>query len=72
MRIDSYTKVVLTVIAACLAYICLDTTSVTVSAQDPDRVYIAGWVDHEGFVHSLPRDGRPNPVAPLALPVNDR
>lgn len=46
MRIDLYTKSVLTVIAACLVYLCLGKPSVLTTAQaqaQPSRVIIAGW-----------------------------
>jgi hypothetical protein len=46
MRIDLYTKTVLTVIAICLVYLCLGKPSVMSSVQaqtQPSRVVIAGW-----------------------------
>ena len=46
MTIDLYTKTVLTVIAACLVYLCLGRPAVVPAAQaqdQPSRVVIAGW-----------------------------
>jgi hypothetical protein len=55
MRIDLYTKTVLTVIAACLVWMSLGGPSLLtpVSAQAPttsgyQRVLVAGWVDNTG------------------------
>jgi len=56
MRVDLYTKAVLTVIAACLVWLCVGgrLPSTTVSAQDRvSRVLVAGWVDAGGFEHKL-------------------
>jgi hypothetical protein len=82
MRIDLYTKAVLTVIALCLVYLCLDRASVasTVQAQAQEgqfqrqllqRVVIAGWLDSEGQERRLPGDvpgkgPRPLPVFNVA------
>jgi hypothetical protein len=66
MKIDFYTKGVLTLIAACLLYLCVGNSaaSINVSAQTPAaaRVFIAGWVDRTGTVRSFSRD--------FPLPVN--
>ena len=46
MRIDLYTKAVLTVIAGCLVYLCVGRPSVLPQAHaqaQPSRVVIAGW-----------------------------
>ena len=58
MRIDLYTKGILTIIAACLVWLCVALTSVgtPVHAQASSansRVLIAGWVDATGGLHSL-------------------
>lgn len=77
MSVDRYTKIVLTVIAACLIWLSLGGPSLIspVSAQS-DRVYIAGWIDQDGSFRSLPRPagqakaaepGRA--VSPAALPM---
>jgi len=56
MRIDAYTKVVLTVIAACLIWLSLGGTSLlpTVHAQATTHVLVDGWVDGKGETHQLP------------------
>lgn len=63
MRIDTYTKLVLTVIALCLIWLSVGGPSLlpTVSAQSKqaryasgyERVVIAGWVDERGDEHPL-------------------
>jgi len=77
MRIDLYSKVMLTVIALCLVWLALGRTPTIsvmpqVSAQSPrvsgyQRVVIAGWVDGDGFEHGLAPGSR---GATNALPVN--
>ncbi|MGE0449976.1 MAG: hypothetical protein AB7Q29_10385 [Vicinamibacterales bacterium] len=62
MTPDRYTKAVLTVIAACLVYLCIAvTTGSPVSAQTdgPQRVIIVGWKEwgSSGRVIELPRSG---------------
>ena len=80
MRIDLYTKTVLTVIALCLIYLSIDRASVasTVQAQSQEgqfqrqllqRVVIAGWLDAEGQERRLPGDAS-NGKGPRPLPVN--
>ena len=70
MRLDLYTKAVLTVIAACLVWISLGGPSLLVplSAQQQsrtsgyERVLIAGWIDVNGKEHQLihnPASGMP-------------
>ena len=62
MRIDLYTKSVLTVIALSLIWLSLGGPALlpTIHAQRPgytsgyDRVIIAGWVDEVGLEHRLP------------------
>ena len=80
MRIDLYTKAVLTVIALCLVYLCIDRASVasTVQAQAQEgqfqrqllqRVVIAGWLDAEGQERRLPGNIPSNVKGPQPLPV---
>jgi hypothetical protein len=58
MRIDLYTKCVLTVIAACLVWLSLGGPALLTVAQaqapsgDP-HVVISGWVDGSGYTHRL-------------------
>ena len=59
MKIDLYTKGVLTVIAICLVYLCLGRPiASTAHAQgEPGRVLLAGWFDWEGKVrYFAPKD----------------
>lgn len=56
MRIDFYTKFVLTVIALCLLWMSLGGTALlpTVQARTgPERVVIAGWVDRLGSINEF-------------------
>ena len=71
MRIDLYTKVILTIIAACLVWLTVSGGHVipTVQAQDrtPSRVIVVGWEDQAGFVYKLPEmpdrlRTQPNPL----------
>jgi len=72
MRVDLYTKAVLTIIAVCLVWISLDGPSLLIplSAQQQsrtsgyERVLIAGWIDHTGKEHQL----TPTPLT-TGLPV---
>jgi len=54
MKVDTYTKIVLTVIAICLTWLCLRNISLleTVSAQAPPRqeVIIAGVKTRDGLL----------------------
>ena len=71
MRIDVYTKVILTIIAACLVYLSLGARAlIPVARAEPDgsRVLITGWVDADGRVQRLP--SAPAPGRALALPVD--
>ena len=57
MTVDRYTKVVLTVIAACLVWLSVGGPSLItpVSAQgDSQRVLLSGWVDEKGSVVGFP------------------
>lgn len=71
MKTDRYTKTILTIIAASLLWISMGGPSMltTVQAQaEPQRVYIAGWIDASGAQHSLTNraNGRT-----IGLPVYD-
>jgi hypothetical protein len=75
MRIDLYTKIVLTAIALCLVYLCVGRSEVVpaVEAQvsdrsQPTRVVISGWVDAEGRERQLPKSVVSAP-GPRPLPV---
>ena len=78
MMVDRYTKVVLTVIAVCLAWLSVGGPSLVtpVNAQN-DRVYLQGWVDERGTFRPFPayppagaaEAGKP--VRPAPLPVWD-
>ncbi len=49
MRVDYYTRAVLTVIALCLVYLCARETAPAVAAQDvPTRVVITGIALEQG------------------------
>lgn len=52
--VDRYTKLVLTVIAICLAWIALGgpSLSTAVEAQVGERVILAGWIDERGAFKS--------------------
>ena len=55
MRIDTYTKVVLTVIAACLVWLSIGGPNLLPTAHaQSDQVLIKGWVDVKGVVHNMP------------------
>lgn len=82
MSLDRYTKVVLTLILACLVWISVGGPSLIapVQAQSENRVLIAGWIDQDGNLRTLPtrfnspgttqevRDKYKN--LPLSLPVS--
>jgi len=69
MTIDRYTKLILTVIAACLVWLSIGGPSLvtSVAAQSGyQSVLIAGWVDATGKEHKLePNDSK----AATRLPV---
>ena len=70
MRIDAYTKVILTIIAACLVYLSFGGRAVMPVARaesDGSRVLITGWVDADGRIQRLP--SAPSVGGALALPV---
>jgi hypothetical protein len=68
VRIDLYTRAMLTIIAACLIYLVLGGQSLFTpahAASERTPVLISGWVDANGNVQELPaaRDRiRPLPV----------
>ena len=61
MRTDLYTKLMLTIIAACLVWLCLGGPSVLtpLRAQNANRVYLAGWVDDGGYDKRFPNNPLP-------------
>jgi hypothetical protein len=76
MAVDRYTKVVLTVIAACLVWLSVGGPSlITPVKAQSDRVYLAGWIDEKGASRQFPippgtgiaEPGRP--VTPTPLPI---
>jgi hypothetical protein len=71
MRIDLYTKTVLTVIALCLLWLCVNGSPLSTPAYaEQDReVFIAGWRDQGGELHRLPGPGAGAIVSPRPLPV---
>lgn len=56
MKTDTYTKVVLTVIAVCLVWMSLGGASLItpVEAQNVTPVRIVGWIDSANGSHQLP------------------
>jgi hypothetical protein len=59
MRIDLYTRVMLTIIAACLVWLSFGGPSLVTAAQAQQaqvetRVLIAGWIDDSGKTRKLP------------------
>jgi hypothetical protein len=50
MKIDLYTKTVLTVIACCLMYLCFARRAPTVHAAEPTPVVIVGQTDGMGNI----------------------
>lgn len=75
MKVDPYTRLILTVIAAALLYLCVVLTPVgtPLSARQfhrdpPTHVVIEGWVDDGNLLHALPRRDS-GQRGPLPLPV---
>lgn len=68
MKIDRYTKLVLTIIAACLVWMSLGGPSLITSAHaaSPSVVYVAGVWDLDNTPHTFYKQGRPTGAA---LPV---
>ena len=63
MKIDAYTKVILTIIAGCLVWLSLGGPSI-VAAQDnrAQRVVLAGWTDAGGYVRPMSSESPAMPV----------
>jgi hypothetical protein len=76
VKIDWYLRAVLTIIAASLIWLCInsETAAIPLQAQSaaPQRVIVAGWADQNGFVHAFPplTIGGSSTV-PSGLPVRD-
>jgi hypothetical protein len=80
MTVDRYTKIVLTVIAACLLWLCAVGTPSTLYAQQhmtfqngngpavPVVVVGAGTLTRDGVVTVLFRGDRTDPALPVTLP----
>lgn len=62
--VDRYTRVVLTVIAACLVWLCVNGMPQRAQAQGAQPVLLAGWVDGHGRPWQLANG---NNVAPLPV-----
>jgi hypothetical protein len=80
MSIDSYTKAVLTIIAACLVWLCAASAALPLRAQQrapalaaapAQPVVIVGWgtLDAEGRVKLTMNGDRANPMTDPNLPV---
>ena len=56
MAVDRYTRVILTVIAACLVWLSVGGSPLVppVTAQAGDRVILAGWEDARGNTRRFP------------------
>ena len=69
MRIDLYTKTVLTIIALCLVWIALGSATllspVHAQVSHADGVAVSGWIDANGTEHRLPAPGG----GPSAQPI---
>ena len=68
MKTDRYTKVVLTIIAACLVWMSLGGPSLITPAHAsaPAVVYVAGLWDVDNTPHNFYKQGKPTG---LAVPV---
>jgi len=80
MSIDSYTKAVLTIIAACLVWLCAASAALPLRAQQQapalaaapaQPVVIVGWgtLDAQGRVKLTMNSDRANPASDPNLPV---
>lgn len=74
MRVDLYTKSVLTVIAICLVWLCVRNASVaSVAYAQGDasgayqHVVISGWVGGDGVVRAFPAPAVAGKAAPLPV-----
>ena len=75
MRVDLYTKTMLTIIAATLVWLTFaGPVGTTAQAQDrtPSRVIVVGWEDPQGYLFRLPGGDRNLMTSGLPLPVIDR
>jgi len=71
MRTDTYTKVMLTIIAACLVYLCLGRPAVfpTAQAQAPQtHVVLDGWSYGTDNRVLQPIESNPLPVRVVVMP----
>lgn len=75
VKVDWYLRTVLTIIAACLVWLCISSSPVTTSVEaqsGQQKVIVAGWSDSAGYVHRFPnREVDGNASAPFPLPVSD-
>jgi hypothetical protein len=74
MRIDLYTRMVLTVIALCLVWLSLSGPSLLtpLSAQSGyERVIIAGWLDNAGVEHPLTSNNSKGQTTRLPVEVGE-
>ena len=56
MSTDSYTRLMLTIIALCLVWLAVGGAKLfVVQAQSEGGVVITGWADRGGTVHRFPR-----------------
>ena len=71
MAVDRYTKLLLTVIAACLVWMTIGGSyfEKPVVAQSSDRVILAGWVDEQGAVRPFPAVFRGDTPGSRPLPI---
>ena len=83
MSVDRYTKVVLTVIAACLVWIAAGgpspMTPVNAQSNNGQHVVLSGWLDQNGNVRPFPNPVLPSgsrkpgdgggPITPWGLPI---
>jgi hypothetical protein len=78
MRIDAYTKAVLTIIAVALVWIAAGGPStvpaVAAQIQPAQRVILVGWEDRLGYEYKLPgmTNPAPAPNRTYGLPVQDQ
>jgi hypothetical protein len=74
MKIDRYTTVVLTIIAACPVWMSLGGPSLVTTAHAalPSVVYIAGLWDLDNTPHTFYTQGKPTDLAVPVETVNDK
>ena len=73
MNVDRYTKVILTIIAACLVWMSLGGPSLMTAAHaaSPEIVYIAGVWDLDNTPRTFFRQGKPTGAA-ISVEVVDK